>query len=215
MTKPAIRTATISTATRIDPATIKTATINTATSLNAGSERLDLVPMSLELMEALLRGDLQTAQQMVGYRLPADWPQVMESVLRFRIPLAREHPEATPLLLLAMVLRTDPEIVVGRLGFHGPVDEAGMLEIGYEVSPAHRRQGYAREAVVAMFRWAQRDPAVLRFRASVSPGNVPSRNLVTGLGFVEVGSQWDDEDGEETLFELPVGQISWSISPLG
>jgi [ribosomal protein S5]-alanine N-acetyltransferase len=191
--------------------------ISTATNPNpnATSERLELVPMSLELMEALLGGDLRSAQQMVGYRIPADWPQVLESVLRFRIPLARAHPDATPLLLLAMVLWADPAVVVGRLGFHGPVDEDGMLEIGYEVFPAHRRQGYAREAVIAMFRWAHRDPAVLRFRASVSPGNTPSRNLVTGLGFVEVGSQWDDEDGEETLFELPVGQICRGIPPLG
>jgi len=192
----------------ITAATINSATPDTATNLNASSDRLELVPMSLELMEALLRGDFRSAQQMVGYRIPADWPQAMESVLRFRIPLAREHPEATPLLLLAMVLRADPEVVVGRLGFHGPVDDDGTLEIGYEVFPAHRRQGYAREAVVAMFRWAQRDPAVLRFRASVSPANAPSRNLVTGLGFVEVGSQWDDADGEETLFERPVGQFS-------
>ena len=96
-----------------------------------------------------------------------------------------------------MVLRADPEVVVGRLGFHGPADNDGMLEIGYEVFPEHRRRGYAREAVLAMFRWAQRDPAVLRFRASVSPENLASRNMVTGLGFIEVGSQWDGEDGEE------------------
>ena len=215
MTKRAISTAIIDTTTAITAAktnttakTIDSSGNNTATSPNAGSDRLDLVPMSLELMEAVLCGDLRSAQQMVGYRIPADWPQVLESVLRFRIPLARAHPDATPLLLLAMVLRADPEVVVGRLGFHGPVDDDGMLEIGYEVFPAHRRQGYAREAVVAMFRWAQRDPAVLRFRASVSPLNAPSRNLVTGLGFVEVGSQWDDEDGEETLFERSAGQFS-------
>lgn len=167
------------------------------------SDRLDLQPMSLELMEALSRGDLESAQRMVGYRIPADWPHVMESVLRFRIPLARSQPEALPLLLLAMVLREDPEVVVGRLGFHGPVDADGMLEIGYEVFPAYRRQGYAREAVTAIFQWAQRDPAVLRFRASVSPTNEASRNMVVALGFIEVGSQWDDEDGEETLFERP------------
>lgn len=188
----------------ITDATIDTVTISPETSLNARSDRLDLVPMSMELMEALLGGDLRSAQKMVGYRIPSDWPEVMESVLQFRIPLARAHPDALPLLLLAMVLRDDPEVVVGRLGFHGPVDDDGMLEIGYEVFPAYRRQGYAREAVVAMLQWAQRDPAVLRFRASVSPENAPSRNLVTGLGFVEVGSQWDDEDGEETLFERPV-----------
>jgi len=112
-----------------------------------------------------------------------------------------------PLLLRAMVLRADPDVVVGRIGFHGPADETGMLEIGYEVFPPYRRRGYAREAVVAMFRWAQLDPAVLRFRASVSPVNQPSRNLVTGLGFLEVGTQWDEEDGEETLFERDAGRL--------
>jgi [ribosomal protein S5]-alanine N-acetyltransferase len=167
------------------------------------SDRLDLLPMSLTLMETLQRGDRESAQRMVGYRIPAEWPAGMESVLRFRTAIARERPEALPLLLRAMVLRADPEVVVGRLGFHGPADDNGMLEIGYEVFPAYRRQGYAREAAVAMFRWAQRDPVVRCFRASVSPENLPSRNLVAGLGFIEVGSQWDEEDGEETLFERP------------
>lgn len=171
------------------------------------SDRLDLVPMTLELMEALQRGDREPAQQMVTYRIPADWPQGMESVLRFRIALARAQPQTLPLLLRAMVLRADREVVVGRIGFHGPPDGSGMLEIGYEVFPPYRRQGYAREAVLAMFRWAQRDPAVSRFRASVSPDNLPSLGLVAGLGFIEVGSQWDEEDGEETLFELEAGEV--------
>ena len=181
---------------------------NTVTNPDVCSDRLDLVPMSLELMETLLHGDLESARRLVGYRIPADWPYVMKSVLQFRIPIARAQPETLPLLLRAMVLRADPEVVVGRLGFHGPADDDGMLEIGYEVFPAHRRQGYAREAVIAMFDWARRDPAVHRFRASVSPENLPSRNLVTALGFIEVGSQWDEEDGEETIFERAAGEIS-------
>jgi ribosomal-protein-alanine N-acetyltransferase len=182
--------------------------MSAVTNNDVSSDRLDLVPMTLEVMEALKRGDRESAQQMVGYRIPASWPQGMESLLRFRIAIARERPETLPLLLRAMVLRADPEVVVGRLGFHGPADDDGMLEIGYEVFPAYRRRGYAREAVVAMFRWAQHDPEVLRFRASVSPENVPSRSLVAGLGFVEVGRQWDEEDGEETVFEVAASQIS-------
>lgn len=178
------------------------------TTIDVSSDRLDLVAMDLALMEALLGGDLASAQEMVGYRIPMDWPQGMESVLRFRAAIARAQPDSLPLLLRAMVLRANPEMVVGRIGFHGPPDEDGVLEIGYEVFLEHRRRGYAREAVLAMFRWAQRDPAVRRFRASVSPDNEPSRNLVTGLGFIEVGTQWDEEDGEETLFERPVGEIS-------
>ena len=172
------------------------------------SEHLILLPMSLELMEALARGDLEHAQPMVSYQIPPNWPQGMESVLAFRIAIARVQPQALPLLLNAMVLRAEPEVVVGRIGFHGPADETGMLEIGYEVFAPYRRRGYAREAVIAMLGWAQRDPAVQRFRASVSPQNLPSRRLVTGLGFVEVGDQWDEQDGEETIFECATDQ-SW------
>jgi [ribosomal protein S5]-alanine N-acetyltransferase len=171
------------------------------------SDRLDLVPLSLELMQALQRGDRKSAQQLAAYPIPADWPEGMESVLRFRIAIAVDRPETLPRLLRAMVLRADPDVVVGRIGFHGPADETGMLEIGYEVFPPYRRKGYAREAVVAMFRWAQLDPAVRRLRATVSPENEPSRNLVTGLGFTEVGTQWDEEDGEETIFERAAGQL--------
>ena len=177
------------------------------TNTDIRSDRLDLVPTSLELIEALRRGDRKSAQRLAGYQIPGDWPEGMESVLRYRIAIARAQPEALPLLLRAMVLRADPGVVVGRIGFHGPSDDTGILEVGYEVFPPYRRRGYAREAVLGMFRWAQRDPAVLRFRATVSPENESSRNLIAGLGFLEVGIQWDEEDGEETIFETAAGQI--------
>jgi [ribosomal protein S5]-alanine N-acetyltransferase len=182
--------------------------VGRVTTGEVASEHLNLVPMSLALMQALQRGDRQSAQQMVGYRLPAQWPRGMGSVLRFRIAIALDRPETLPLLLNTMVLRADPEVVVGRIGFHGPADDSGVLEIGYEVFRAYRRRGYAREAVIAMFDWAQRDPQVRRFRATVSPQNLPSRRLVVGLGFVQFGTQWDDHDGEETIFECAAGQ-SW------
>lgn len=175
--------------------------------VEVSSDRLDLVPMTLELMEALLRGDRGSAQAIVGYRIPEGWPQGDEAVLRFRSAIARAQPEALPLLLRAMVLRADREVMVGRIGFHGPPDEEGVLEIGYKVFPQYRRQGFAREAVLAMLRWAQRYPGVHRFRASVSPENLPSRNLVTAIGFIEVGSQWDEEDGEELVLEQAAGQV--------
>ena len=58
------------------------------TSTDVSSERLDLLAMSLGLMEALLAGDRERAQSMAGYRIPQDWPSGMESTLRFRIAIA-------------------------------------------------------------------------------------------------------------------------------
>jgi RimJ/RimL family protein N-acetyltransferase len=76
-----------------------------------------------------------------------------------------------------------------------------VAEIGYSLLPAFRGQGYAIEAVRAMFDWARRKHGVWRFRASVSPDNERSQRLIGKLGFVRIGEQWDEEDGLEWVFE--------------
>jgi RimJ/RimL family protein N-acetyltransferase len=100
----------------------------------------------------------------------------------------------------------DPErcLAVGRAGFHGPPDADGMVEVGYSIDPQYRRQGYARAALRALLARAEADPGVRTFRATISPGNVASRDLVLAHGLTEVGEQEDDEDGLEIIYELPV-----------
>jgi RimJ/RimL family protein N-acetyltransferase len=100
----------------------------------------------------------------------------------------------------------DPErrIAVGRAGYHGPPDANGMVEVGYSIDPQHRRQGYARAALLALLERAEREPAVTTVRASVSPSNVASRDLVLSSGFVAVGEQMDPDDGLEIVYEVPV-----------
>jgi RimJ/RimL family protein N-acetyltransferase len=96
-------------------------------------------------------------------------------------------------------------VAVGRAGFHGPPDAVGMVEVGYAIDPAFRRQGYARAALRALLGWAAAEPGVTTVRASVGPDNAASRELVLAHGFVEVGEQMDDEDGPEIVYERPVG----------
>ena len=104
----------------------------------------------------------------------------------------------------------DPErhLAVGRAGFHGPPDDAGMVEVGYSIDPQHRRRGYARAALRALVDRATREPGVTTARASVSLDNVASRDLVLSEGFVAVGEQMDDEDGLEIVYEVAVGSSS-------
>lgn len=93
-------------------------------------------------------------------------------------------------------------LAVGCAGFHGPPDAAGMVELGYSVDPALRRRGYARAALELMLARANREPAVSTVRATISPDNEASLNLVLQYGFEEKGTQWDEEDGLEIIFEL-------------
>ncbi|AJC61817.1 hypothetical protein GZL_09299 [Streptomyces sp. 769] len=98
-------------------------------------------------------------------------------------------------------------LVVGHAGFHGPPDEVGMVEIGYSVAPDFRRQGYARSTLIELLRRAAAEPAVTTVRATISPDNVASLATISGFGFVEVGEQWDEEDGPELVFEVPARRI--------
>lgn len=112
-----------------------------------------------------------------------------------------EGPASEPWLVRAIVRKEDNKMV-GHIGFHGPPDEDGIAEIGYTIEAEHRRRGYALEAIEALLDWARQTHGGTRFRASVGPWNEPSLALVRKLGFVQVGVQWDDRDGEELVFEL-------------
>jgi RimJ/RimL family protein N-acetyltransferase len=166
------------------------------------TERLELVWLSPQLVEAILDGP----RDELGFDVPADWPNEHDRrFLAFRLRQMREEPARGRWLVRGIVLPGSRELI-GHVGFHGPpgvnsLHAADAVEVGYTVFPTHRRQGYATEAVVGMLSWA-RTQGIDHFVASVGPGNEPSLKLVRGLGFVEVGRHWDDEDGEELEFEL-------------
>jgi RimJ/RimL family protein N-acetyltransferase len=154
-------------------------------------------------MSALLDGDMSTASRMAGVSLTdyfvtdrARW------LWQFRLAhMAADPGDARWMVRQAIV--ADQGLVVGHAGFHGPPDEVGMVEIGYSVAPEFRRQGYARAALIELLRRAAAETTVTTVRATISPDNVASLATISGFGFVEVGEQWDEEDGLELVFEVP------------
>ena len=165
--------------------------------------RLRLVRLSVEAMEALVADDVATASAAVGVSLT---PYLVEESWLWRIRLSQVAKEPGALEWIARAaVDIDSEQVVGHVGFHGPPDERGMVEVAYSVDPAVRRQGYATAMLEAALRWAADSPEVSLVRASVSPENEASLATLRPFGFERVGEQWDEEDGLELLFERPVG----------
>ena len=160
--------------------------------------------LSPEALAALAAGDLAAAIQVTG--LPLTSYLVSEDrigVWRRRATQVVEQPQDQP-WVTGLLVDEDTGEVVGAGGFHARPDEDGMVEVGYGVDPAYRRRGYARAALLLMLERARSDPSTQVFRVTVSPDNAVSLGLVAQLPFVEVGEQWDDEDGLEIIFELPV-----------
>ena len=65
--------------------------------------------------------------------------------------------------------------VIGDIGTHGPVDEAGSVEIGYGLAGPSRGQGYGSEAVAAVTEWLLSQPGVRQTAACWRRPGSPAR----------------------------------------
>lgn len=155
-------------------------------------------------MAALLKDDLAQASAEAGVALPEYFvTDTAKWVWQYRVnQLISDRGCAG--WLTQIVVAEPAGAVVGYAGFHGPPDEAGMVELGYSVIPVYRRQGYARAMLSALVRRAVAEARVRTVRVTISPDNTASLATISGFGFVEVGEQWDEQDGLELIFEVPV-----------
>lgn len=187
------------------------------------TERLELVSMSPELLDALFAARRDDAEQLLGAAIPPTWPDHHdERFLRLRHQQMLSGAQEQRWLVRAVVLRdsrghaaatsitsqlgTDAPRMIGHVGYHGdPGVNAKRrpdgVEIGYQIFEAYRGRGYATEAVRALIEYA-RGEGMNVVVASVAPDNDPSLAILRKLGFVETGSHWDEEDGLELEFEL-------------
>lgn len=171
------------------------------------TKHVRLIGLPASAIHALAARDLAAANHAAPITLTPYFVDVDDaSVWRRRSRQIRDDPACAGWITRA-IWDVDLQVAVGRAGFHGPPDPAGMVEVGYAVDPACRRRGYARAALEALLDRAARESTVRTVRATISPGNGASRLLVQQYGFIEVGEQWDDEDGLETIYEVSSRQI--------
>ena len=169
------------------------------------TERLTMPLLTATRLERLLACDMASVEAEVAGLLPRQWVAENARLMRFRLVQIQGDPAAEQWLLRPILRADDGQPrAIGLINFHGPPDERGFAEVGYGLEPAARGHGYAIEAVEALFGWAAAEHGVRRFRASISPDNLRSQNLVRKLGMEPVGSQWDETDGLEVI---------WTVDP--
>ena len=162
-----------------------------------------ILPLDPETLHALADGDLTRANRTAPVPLPPVFVTPgWIGTWRFRSAQVRQDPTVAGWVTGA-VQDTATGLVVGKAGFHAPPDVDGRVEVGYATLPELLRRGYARAALQELLNRAAREPSVRVVRASVAPTNVASLRLVEQHGFVQVGEQWDEDDGLELVWERP------------
>lgn len=121
--------------------------------------------------------------------------------LAWRVPQVKEDASVNRWFVRWIVLKENCEII-GSTSFHGAPDEQGMMEIGLGIETQYQNQGYAKEALLGMWRWVLTFPEVKILRYTVSPENLPSIAVIKHFGFEFKGQQIDEEDGPEDIYEM-------------
>jgi [ribosomal protein S5]-alanine N-acetyltransferase len=134
--------------------------------------RLKLLPFTLELKKVTLF-ERDRLPEMLGVAVPDAWPgaDMLEALPHFI-----EAMEQDPLGRVwdGIILHKADRVAIGGIGFHGPPDEAGMVEIGYNIIPAYEGQGYATEMARRVIDWAFQMPGIERITAQCLDDNIGS-----------------------------------------
>jgi ribosomal-protein-alanine N-acetyltransferase len=147
------------------------------------TERLALTPLPARAAAALPE-NREEASRALGVSLPAEWPHPGLLSLVHRQANASADTERFGIWVM---IERNRGSVIGDIGFHGPPDDAGTIEIGYSVIPDRRRHGFATEAANALIAWALSQDDVRVIVAGCDPNNVPSICTLERIGFRRSG----------------------------
>jgi [ribosomal protein S5]-alanine N-acetyltransferase len=152
--------------------------------------RLDLVPLSREMLRAL-DGDRGRFADLLRAEISDAWPQSDFAEVLPSIRNWVEQDEGLAIWTYVILLREPKRVLVGEIGYKGPPDSEATVEIGYALLPEARRNGYASEAVTALVRWALQRDDVQRVTAETIIGNDASERVLQRTGFRLIGIHSD------------------------
>jgi [ribosomal protein S5]-alanine N-acetyltransferase len=149
------------------------------------TERLVLIPFTLEAARALYAGD-KAVLAYLGLQATPYWPdqESMDTLPRI-IKRLEEVKEPTGFESWMIVLKRN-NTVIGDAGFKGPPTTEGVVDIGYSIIEQEHQRGYGLETARALVGWAFLQPSVKAVTASCLLENAASIRILEKLGMEEL-----------------------------
>ncbi len=180
--------------------------------------RLELVPMTLSMVEAVMLGRKDDSEAFARARMPERWPnpELIERAFPVSLDEMRGAPEARLWGARVMIVTGDGSCagdascegtngerrVVGSIVFrHGFPEDDGIAEIAYGVEEGSQGRGYAKEGVRTCVAWALDQPGVRAVQAATFAWHHPSVRVLSNAGMTQVGTREHETMGEMLVFE--------------
>ena len=169
--------------------------------------RLELVPITLAMVEAVMLGQREQAESVAGARLPAMWPNraLVERAFSVSLDLIRADPAARlwgDRLIVSRGGAGEERRVLGSVVFNGRPEAAGIVEVAYGVEEGSQGLGYGTEATRACVEWALVQDGVAAVQATTAAWHAASLRIIEKLGMVPAGTRDHELFGELLVFQL-------------
>src|SRR5579863_1947198 len=155
------------------------------------THRLELVALTVDVVESVVRGERERAERLVSARMPVRWPN--RDLVERAFPVSLDDIRTDPAARLwgDRVLIAGGEDgerrVIGSVVFHGEPGPDGVAEIAYGIEEGSQGRGYATEAVSACVAWALEHRGVTAVQATTFPWHLASLRVIEKVGMVRAG----------------------------
>lgn len=155
-------------------------------SLHIRTQRLELLPYSLEVAQAVITRNKSQVERLLGVTVPDDWyaSEVLD-IFPMYAQMLTDHPSQLGWGVWLMIHIADSSLI-GDLGFIAKPDQMGTVEMGYEVLSAYRQQGFAFEAVEVLVDFAFTQPELKRIIAHSPDDHTASIRILEKLGMQQI-----------------------------
>ena len=144
------------------------------------TKRLQLIPFTLNLKKAALN-DRAKLVEMLGVYVPEHWPGPdLAEALPFFVENMEKAPSEPAWDWIA--IHSLDQGVIGGIGFMGGPDEDGVVEVGYDIVPDYRKQGYATEMARNLVAWSFQETTIKVVTASCLDDNIGSIKVLENAG---------------------------------
>ncbi|MGH7271453.1 MAG: GNAT family N-acetyltransferase [Polyangiaceae bacterium] len=179
------------------------------------TSRLELVPMTLQMVEAVMSDRRDDSEAFAHARMPERWPnrELIERAFPVSLDELRADPERRLWGARVMIASAGASIagadvsqserrVVGSIVFHdGKPGPDGIAEIAYGVEEGSQRRGYATEGVSACIAWALAQEGVSAVQAATFAWHSASLRVIENVGMKRVGVREHETMGEMLVYE--------------
>jgi len=163
------------------------------------TQRLWLVPLTLEELRRALTSKLQLAEEL-GFQLySSELDDKMKSIYQIKIDKIERDKENYLFYTFWQLVLKEEKMIIGEVGFKGVSQETGELEVGFGTEERFRNKGYMTEALTELIKWAfiQEKPDIKRITALTLKDNIPSQKVLEKAGLM--------------LKHEEAGQVYWHV----